>query len=221
MRIGREAYRWFYDHIACHYYDLLLAWCFAPFGGVRRLRQRLLEPVSFRAGDLILDLCCGTGGATHAIASAGGEQARVIGLDLSAGQVRRAQAKPHPPNTRFLVGDGAASPFRDALFDKVFVTHALHEMPRSARLVVLAEARRLLKPGGELVVLELDHPDSLLVRAFIGLWFFYWLPLNFETPTRKDMLRHGLANEVAEAGFSSVTVTRIGRGVFQTVCARK
>jgi ubiquinone/menaquinone biosynthesis C-methylase UbiE len=221
MRIGRGAYRWFYDHIACHYYHLLLAWCFAPFGGVRRLRRRLLEPVSFRAGDLILDLCCGTGGATHAIAAAGGDQARVIGLDLSAGQVRRAQAKPHPQNTHFLVGDAAASPFGDALVDKVFVTHALHEMPRNARLAVLAEARRLLRPGGELVVLELDQPESLLLRCFVGLWFLYWLPLNFETPTRKDMLRHGLANEVEESGFCSVTRTRTAGGVFQTVCGRK
>jgi ubiquinone/menaquinone biosynthesis C-methylase UbiE len=221
MLLGRRAYRWFYDHIACHYYDLLLAWCFTPFGGARRVRRRLLEPVSFRADDLILDLCCGTGGATHAIASAAGEQARVVGLDLSAGQVRQAHTTPHRQNTHFLVGDAAAVSFSDALFDKVLITHALHEMARSARLAVLAEARRVLKPGGEVVVLELDQPDSLLLRAFIGLWFFYWLPLNFETPTRRDMLRHGVANEVREAGFSSVTVTRIARGVFQTVCGRK
>jgi demethylmenaquinone methyltransferase/2-methoxy-6-polyprenyl-1,4-benzoquinol methylase len=221
VRPGGQAYRRFYDRVVCHYYDALIRWCFAPFGGERRIRQRLLDPVSFGAGELILDLCCGTGSATQAIAAATGETARVIGMDLSLGQVRRAHGKLYSADTRLLVADAAATSFHDAQFDKVLITHALHEMPRSARLAVLTEARRVLKPGGELVVLELDHPDSLLLRAFVWFWFFYWLPLNFETPTRRDMLRHGLANEVAEAGFHSVTRTRLAGGVFQTVCGRK
>jgi len=221
MRLGGQACCWFYDHVACHYYDALIKWCFAPFGGERRIRQRLLEPVSFGAGELILDMCCGTGGATQAIAVAAGPTAHVIGLDLSFGQVRRARRKRRSADTGFLVGEATATSFSDAQFDKVFVTHALHEMPRSARLAVLADAKRVLKPGGELVVLELDQPDSLLLRAFIGLWFFYWLPLNFETPTRRDMLQRGVTNEVREAEFQSVSRTRVAGGVFQTVCGRK
>jgi len=221
MRLGGQAYRWFYDQVACHYYDALIKWCFGPFGGERRIRQRLLEPVSFGTGELILDMCCGTGSATQAIAVAAGETARVIGADLSFGQIRQARRKQYCAHTRFLVGDASATSFGDAQFDRAFITHALHEMPRSARLAVLAEARRVLKPGGELVVLELDQPDSLLLRAFIGVWFFYWLPLNFETPTRRDVLRRGLANEVAEAGFHPVARTRVAGGVFQTVCGGK
>ena len=53
------------------------------------------------------------------------------------------------------------------------------------------------------------------------LWFFYWLPLNFETPTRRDMLRRGVANEVREAGFRTVSKTSVARGVLQTVVGRK
>ena len=49
----------------------------------------------------------------------------------------------------------------------------------------------------------------------------YWLPFNFETPTRKDMLRRGLAEEVREAGFEEVRKASFARGVFQVVRGRR
>ena len=88
-------------------------------------------------------------------------------------------------------------------------------------LRVLGEARRILREKGELVVLELDNPESLLVRLFAGFWFFYWLPFNFETPTRRDMLKYGLANEVSEAGFNNVRKISKYRGVLQIVQGEK
>jgi len=221
MVLGKRRYQWFYDHVAHRYYDLLIRWCFGPFGGEDRLREQLLDPVSFGVGDQILDMCCGTGGATFAIAARAGGAANVVGADLSRSQVRRAAAKGRSGSIHFAVGDATATGLREGSFDKVFITHALHEMPRSARLAALAEARRLLKPGGELIVFELDQPPGLALRVFVGLWFFYWLPLNFETPTRRDMLRRGVANEVREAGFRTVSKTSVARGVLQTVVGRK
>jgi ubiquinone/menaquinone biosynthesis C-methylase UbiE len=221
MRIGRKAYQWWYDHVACRYYDLLVRWCFAPGGGESRVREQLLRPVSFGASDRILDMCCGTGNGTLAIASAGGGKAEVVGADLSLGQVRRAEAKSRSEKCRFVVGDATAAAFRDGCFDKVFITHALHEMPRAARLGALREARRVLKREGELIVLELDQPESLFLRILVGFWCFYWLPLNFETPTRRDMFRHGLVNEVREAGFHSTSRTSAAHGALQTVSGRK
>ena len=82
---------------------------------------------------------------------------------------------------------------------------------------MLAEAKRLLKEKGRVVVLELDELESLWIRLFIGFWFFYWLPFNFETPTRRDMLKHGLTNEVAEAGFKNIRKISKYRGVLQVV----
>jgi demethylmenaquinone methyltransferase/2-methoxy-6-polyprenyl-1,4-benzoquinol methylase len=221
MALDRKDYIAFYDRILSRVYDLLLKWLFLPFGGERRVRKQLLEPVSFGAGDRILDMCCGTGTATLAIAERAGSEAKVVGLDLSLGQIRRARAKSRRANVRFLVGDAAAAPLADDRFDKVFITHAIHEMLRPARLAALAEARRLLKPGGEVVVFELDEPQSLPLRLFVGFWWFYWLPFNFETPTRRDMFRHGVANEVEESGFREVRKISALRGALQTVTARE
>lgn len=119
------------------------------------------------------------------------------------------------------MADATGTCFPDGAFDKVFVTHMIHEMPGAGRLRTLTEARPLPRDGGELIVLELDNPESLLLRAFIWFWWFYWLPFNFETPTRKDMLRRGLAGEVAEAGFEEVRKSSFARGAFQVVRGRK
>ncbi|UCG15748.1 MAG: class I SAM-dependent methyltransferase [Phycisphaerales bacterium] len=217
MVLSRRAYKWFYDHVHSHYYDIVMKYCFLPFGGETKCRAELLAPVEFARGDEILDMCCGTGGATSAIVTKVRDDGRVTGLDLSIGQLRMATRRPKLGRVQLVTGDAACTPFQDACFDKVFITHAIHEMPREARLRVLAEARRILKNGGKVVVLELDRPGSFWVRLFIGLWFFYWLPLNFENPTRRDMLRHGVVEEVREAGFSEVTKDSNYRGVLQVV----
>ena len=217
MILNKRSYRWFYDHIHSRYYDLMTKWFMLPFGGEGRLRKRLLEAVSFGPTDTILDMCCGTGSATFAIAEKAGDQARIVGLDLSIGQLRRAQAKNRLSNVRFLQGDSTNTSFNDGCFDKVFVTHAIHEMQRKDRLATLTEVRRLLKPDGTVLVLELDNPSSLFVRIIVGFWFFYWLPFNFETPTRRDMFRRGVVNEVREAGFEDVTKASFFHGVLQVV----
>ena len=51
--------------------------------------------------------------------------------------------------------------------------------------------------------------------------WFYWLPFNPETPTRRDMLKHGLAEEVRMAGFTDVVRTTLFGGALQVVIGRK
>jgi ubiquinone/menaquinone biosynthesis C-methylase UbiE len=227
--LTRKSYQWFYDNIQCHYYNLAMKWCFLPFGGERKCRQKLIESVSFEPKDKILDMCCGTGGATFAIAEKAKEEAEIIGIDLSCGQIRIAQKWVNKLVTRenrfnnvgFIEGDVTKTCFRDGYFDKVFITHALHEMEKGKRLDTLIEAKRILKEKGKVIVLEVDDPKNLFVRLFTGFWLFYWLPFNFETPTRKDMLKYGLENEVKEAGFENIRRISSHQGVFQVVEGEK
>jgi len=225
MVSNKRSYIWFYDKIHSRYYNLLIKWCFLPFGGEKKVRQELIEPVEFLSRDRILDMGCGTGGATFALAEKTGEKAKIVGIDLSSGQIHFATRNNRFGNTSFLLGDASNTPFVEGCFNNVFITHAIHEMLREMRLKALIEAKRILQEEGKVIVLELDSPNRFFVRLFIALWFGYWLPFNFETPTRRDMLKHGVANEVEQAGFRNnrkISELRSNyRGVFQVVEGEK
>jgi demethylmenaquinone methyltransferase/2-methoxy-6-polyprenyl-1,4-benzoquinol methylase len=198
-----------------------MIYCLLPFGGEHNVRDELIAPIDFSSDEKILDMCCGTGGATFAIAGKVGPSCRIVGMDLSSGQLRIANKKNRFDNIEFCEGDAGKTDFDDGYFDKVFITHALHEMSRDKRLQVLREARRIVKKNGLMVVLEVDNPDSIIVRLLAGLWLFYWLPFNFETVTRRDMIKSGLANEVAKAGFENINKISKFRGVMQIVTGEK
>lgn len=221
MPSNRKSYRWFYDNIACRYYNAMMKWCCLPFGGETKVRRRLIDAAPPRRGEKILDICCGTGGATFVIAERAGDGSTIIGADLSAGQVRVARKTNRFPNISFVVSDASNAAFSEGEFDRVMIPHAIHEMPRPARLAVLAEARRVLREGGTLIILDMDSPPGLSMRLLIGFFWFYWLPFNFETPTRRDMLRHGLIEEVKEAGLRGVVKSSFYGGAFQVVQGQK
>ena len=219
--MNRQLYKWWYDNIASKFYNLMIKWMSLPFGGEAKFRRTMIGPVRFEAGERILDMCCGTGGATYFISEKAGSTCEIIGMDLSSGQLRCARKRQYHCPTRFVEGDVTNTAFQEDSFDKVFVTHAIHEMVRESRLMTLREARRVLKNEGEVIVLELDDPPSVWLKMLVGLWAFYWLPGNFETPTRRDMLRHGLNNEVEESGFVNVRKHSAYRGILQTVIGTK
>ena len=114
-------------------------------------------------------------------------------------------------------GDMRQIPFEDESLSFVFSYNTIFHMTKQDITAAMREIERVLKPGGRVIVLELDVPPSFWTRLFVGFWFFYWLPFNFETPTRRDLMRRGLDNEVREAGFREVRKTSVFRGVFQVV----
>jgi len=183
--------------------------------------RNILEPISFSEGETILEMCSGTGGATFYISEKAENKSRIIGIDLSTGQLQQAQKRNYDCPTQFIEGNVTYAPFQDESFDKIFISHAIHEMSRELRYKTLQEAKRILKPDGEIIVMEMDLPPSFFIKVFLALWTFYWLPGNFERPTLLDMLKHGLVIEVKENGFRDVRKYSAYRNVFQTVIGRK
>src|SRR5262245_154809 len=105
--------------------------------------RELIEWLSPRPGERILDLGCGTGQLSSEIAAAGSS---VVGVDLSAEMVREARRK--FPDLRFEVCDARALTFVQE-FDAVFSNAALHWIPQAEQVVGgIASA---LKPGGRFV----------------------------------------------------------------------
>jgi trans-aconitate methyltransferase len=130
-------------------------------GYVWKFGQDLVELLAPRAGERILDLGCGTGQLTAAIASQGAE---VVGLDHSAEMIREARG--NFPAMRFEAGDGRTFTF-DAPFDAVFSNAMLHWVKPAAAAV--ERIWHALRPGGRFVAEFGGHGNVRLIsRALRG-----------------------------------------------------
>lgn len=118
----------------------------------------LIEIGEIRAGATVLDVGCGTGGFALALAERGG--ATVIGLERSPAFLDHARALPPPAcgSVEWLAGDAEAVPLADASVDTVLVSLVLHQLAEPQRAV--AEARRVLRPGGVAVVRTIAPEDA-------------------------------------------------------------
>lgn len=134
----------------------------------RRWKRRLARLAAIKPGDQALDLCCGTGDISFALAQQG---ATVTGLDfskemLAVAEARRPKAKGQRP--RFIQGDAQKLPFADQSFDVVTVGYGLRNL--ASWETGLTEMARVAKPGARLLVLDFGKPDNALWR---GLYFGY------------------------------------------------
>jgi demethylmenaquinone methyltransferase/2-methoxy-6-polyprenyl-1,4-benzoquinol methylase len=150
--------------IVARRYDLLND--LQSFGLHRRWKQRVAELSTVRPGDLALDLCCGTGDISFALAQRGAE---VTGLDFSpqmlevAEMRRQKNSKLKTQNLKFLLGDAQQIPFPENSFDIVTVGYGLRNLTSWER--GLEEMRRVAKPGARLIVLDFGKPPNALWRA--------------------------------------------------------
>jgi ubiquinone/menaquinone biosynthesis C-methylase UbiE len=120
----------------------------AMLGTMRPARRRMAEALSGCAS--VLDVGCGGGASTAALLDQG--IAEVWGLDPSPYLLRCADAR--VPGARFVQGVAEDTGFADARFDGVACCFVFHEIPPPAADRALAELRRVLRPGGRLVVVE-------------------------------------------------------------------
>lgn len=142
----------------------------------RRALRQIVEPE--RAQE-ILDLACGTGDFSIAIARKAHPQTRVTGVDLSEGMlaVMREKVRAAGLEARISAGKGDADalPFADGSFDRVTVAFGVRNFEH--RETALREIRRVLRPGGRLVILELSLPSNPVVRWAYKLYFTRLTPL--------------------------------------------
>lgn len=137
----------------------------------RLWRHRAVRALHPRPGEVVVDLCTGTGDLALALGRRG---VRVVGVDFSRPMLERALRKDGRRGLRFVLGDALRLPLQDGSADGVTVAFGVRnfeDLPMGLR-----EMARVLRPGGRLVVLEFSHPRPGLFGALYRLYFQRVLP---------------------------------------------
>jgi len=135
-------------------------------GTERRIRQAALEMAGIQPGARILEVGCGTGTFTLAAKEKAGPAGQVFGIDIAADMIDIARRKAHKAGleVQFEVGRIEAIPFPEAQFDRVLSSLMFHHIPtQAAKQQGLAEILRVLKPGGRLLIVDVEPPRSPLI----------------------------------------------------------
>ena len=165
---------------------------------VEWLRERgFAEGPDFGAGATLLDLATGTGAMLEVVAQAA-PGLTLHGLDLSQAYLDKAQRRLAGSKVVWHRAKAEAIPLPDGSVDLVTATYLFHELPKKIRAEVLAEAMRVLKPGGRLVLvdsLQLGDTPALdpVLRSF---------PEQFHEPYYADWIACDVPALLAAAGFS-------------------
>ena len=227
----KEAVQRMFDNIAGRY-DLMNDIMTAGFH--RRWKTLAAREVCRKGANRVLDIACGTGDIGFLVEKYGVKE--IYSADLSIEMLKEAKKKAEKRNRseRFSFGrmDALKLPFRDETFDSVITGFSLRNVDGIAEM--FGEVHRVLRNGGKFASLEITPMKSSLFSKMFAVYFKKIVPFvgGLITGDKKayDYLTESVANVpdadrvavmMEEAGFTSVTVKRMGMGTVALVSGKK
>lgn len=191
------------------------------FGTDRSWRRRAVALARLEKPGRAVDVGAGTGDLTFALAAASAAGSRILAADLSRGMLDVARGR---GPVLAVIANAEALPFAAGSLDRVisgFTVRNVGDLPRALR-----DFRRVLRPGGRAVILELSHPRGPLFPALYRFYFdrlapriaillggdaeaYRYLPRSLRPFPKAD----ALAQLLREAGFARVRYERLTFGI--------
>jgi len=196
--------------------------------GVHRLwKDAMMDWLAPRAGQRLLDVAGGTGDIAFRFLSRAGNGSAVV-LDLTESMLvegrKRAEAEKLGPVIDWVAGDAMGLPFEDASFDVYTISFGIRNVTRPE--AALAEAFRVLKPGGRLMVLEFSQLPNPFLQAAYDAYSFNVIPQMGRLITgdrdsysylvesiRKFPNQETFLGMVRDAGFENAKYRNLSQGI--------
>lgn len=161
-------------------------------------RRNTLQLAQLSLGERVLDVGCGTGVLTRLAAEEVGNEGEVMGIDPSAEMIQVAKhcAAKVQSKADFQQGVIESLPFEDEKFDIVLSSMMLHHLPPDLKISGLREILRVLKPGGRLMMVDVDKPTDIVWQVLM----FHWR----NDPAMRDNLAGRVSKFIQNAGFLNV-----------------
>jgi ubiquinone/menaquinone biosynthesis C-methylase UbiE len=207
----RRTFHWqtdgYFSAHSARLYDLTVELLFLGTADV--MRRQVIPAVSRHLGETakrdarLLDIGCGTGRLLRQLSIAH-PALRLFGVDMSPPYVRAARnLLADVPDASLAAENAESLPYRDACFEVLTSVYLFHELPRAARRRVVAEMKRVIVPGGLLVVEDSAQlAESSIIAKALGNF-----AREFHEPFYDDYLRDDIAALLGEAGFRVESVT--------------
>jgi ubiquinone/menaquinone biosynthesis C-methylase UbiE len=131
------------------------------FGNYAKLRNSALDEIGRQASGRTLQVACVYGDLTPRLRERHGDNGSLDVIDVLPIQLQNLQRKLVPDaRVSLFQRDSAALGFADGSYDRVLVFFLLHEQPESVRRRTLAEAFRVVKPGGKIIIVDYHRPSN-------------------------------------------------------------
>lgn len=203
----------------------------SSFGADRSWRRKAVREIADTMTPIrVLDVATGTADFAIAVTRKAATGTQVTGIDLSEGMLEVGRAKCQGLPIELEVGDAENLRFEDETFDRVCVAFGVRNFENLMK--GLREMRRVLKPGGKLVILELSYPKNRLIFSFYKFYSLKVLPkigagmtgnTGAFTYLPDSILKFPLPEKfipmLLEAGFSTVRARQFMFGVCRMYCA--
>lgn len=147
------------------------------FGTDAKWKKRILKMVQEKQPTTILDIATGTGDLAILFSATSAQE--IIGLDISQGMLEIGKQKIHSKNLndkiQMVLGDGENIPYANDYFDVITVAYGVRNFENLER--GLGEILRVLKPGGQLLILETSVPTQFPFKQGYYVYTNFVMPM--------------------------------------------